>query len=101
MGYPLISLQTFDNDSKLSFDPYSSIHSLDVVRVTSPAQESKVHLVEGYPSAEDTQWQPGVRDWLVFVCVIVLATMDAFDATILIPQLPVSRDISVREISRQ
>ncbi|KAJ5152120.1 hypothetical protein N7492_010415 [Penicillium capsulatum] len=88
MGYPLISLETFDNDSKLSFDPYSSIYSLDVVRATSPAQESRVHLVEGEQTNNEPPWQPSVRDWLIFCCVIVLAMMDAFDATILIPSLP-------------
>ncbi|OOF93047.1 hypothetical protein ASPCADRAFT_517256 [Aspergillus carbonarius ITEM 5010] len=32
-----------------------------------------------------TEWKPGVKEWLVLTCVSLLTTMDAFNATIVLP----------------
>jgi len=34
-------------------------------------------------------WRPGVREWLVIICVSIVVMMDAFDATVVIPLVPV------------
>ncbi|RAK96632.1 MFS multidrug transporter [Aspergillus ibericus CBS 121593] len=39
-------------------------------------------------AAEDlraAEWKPGVKEWLVFTCVSLLMTMDAFNATVVLP----------------
>ncbi|PWY94107.1 MFS multidrug transporter [Aspergillus sclerotioniger CBS 115572] len=32
-----------------------------------------------------TEWKPGVKEWLVLTCVSLLMTMDAFNATVVLP----------------
>ncbi|PYH98029.1 MFS multidrug transporter [Aspergillus ellipticus CBS 707.79] len=60
--------------------------------------ESTQHLVEitdaasqDYDAAADLvtgEWKPGVREWLVLVCVSLLVAMDAFNATVVLPLVP-------------
>lgn len=88
MGRPTSLSDTFAIEPKSSFDPRTSINSIDDGSPI-PAQESRIQLFESEPSAEEQQWRPGVRDWLVFICIVILAMMDAFDAAVLIPVLPV------------
>ncbi|EPS32295.1 hypothetical protein PDE_07255 [Penicillium oxalicum 114-2] len=52
------------------------------------AQESQLQLFEGPLSDEEPQWQPDLRDWLVFVNILIFAMMDTFDATVMMPILP-------------
>lgn len=87
MGSPEVIQQFFDHESKSALGPHASLQSVDDVK-TDPAQDSKIHLFEN-EIPPDTQWRPGVRDWLVFICIVIIAMMDAFDATVLIPMLPV------------
>lgn len=88
MGYPILSGETFAEDTKRTLDPRASIQSLEYV-TPSPAQESTIQLFESADSPGDQKWRFEVRDWLVFICIVTLAMMDAFDATVLIPVLPV------------
>ncbi|PWY79307.1 MFS multidrug transporter [Aspergillus heteromorphus CBS 117.55] len=51
------------------------------------------HLVEitGQDYDADSvvaEWKPGVREWLVLVCVSLLMAMDAFNATVVLPLVP-------------
>lgn len=39
---------------------------------------------------EEQPWQSNPRDWVIIVCVAIVAMMDAFDSTVLLPALPVS-----------
>ncbi|KAJ5677816.1 uncharacterized protein N7477_003449 [Penicillium maclennaniae] len=87
MGRPKVLADTFVIEPKSTFDPRTSIHSVDDGS-PNPAQESTIQLFESDPSPEDQQWRPGVCDWLVFICIVILAMMDAFDAAVLIPVLP-------------
>ncbi|KAJ5379112.1 Major facilitator superfamily domain general substrate transporter [Penicillium cosmopolitanum] len=86
MGSPEIIQRYFGNESKTTLDPNASVQSVDDVK--HPAQESTLQLFENEEPTDAQQWQPGVRDWLVFICIVILAMMDAFDATVLIPMLP-------------
>lgn len=88
MGRPTIPSDTFVIEPKSSLDPRTSIHSVED-ETPNPAQESTIQLFEAEPYPDDQQWRPGVRDWLVFICIVILAMMDAFDAAVLIPVLPV------------
>jgi hypothetical protein len=90
MGHSLFLQDSFDHEPKTALDPHTSVQSIDKV-TPDPAQESTLQLFEGEPLADEQQWRPGVRDWLVFICIAILAMMDAFDASVLIPTLPVSR----------
>lgn len=38
---------------------------------------------------QNAGWRPGVREWLVLICVSIVVMMDAFDATVVIPLVPV------------
>lgn len=38
---------------------------------------------------QNAGWRPGVREWLVLICVSIVVIMDAFDATVVIPLVPV------------
>lgn len=38
---------------------------------------------------QNAGWRPGVKEWLVLVCVSIVVMMDAFDATVVIPLVPV------------
>lgn len=88
MGRPEIKQDRFLQDSKAELDTHTSVHSVDDVTPNS-ALESAAQFLESQPSPDEQQWRPDVRDWLVFICIIILAMMDAFDATVLIPVLPV------------
>ncbi|OJJ81705.1 uncharacterized protein ASPGLDRAFT_50251 [Aspergillus glaucus CBS 516.65] len=37
---------------------------------------------------QNAGWRPGVREWLVLICVSIVVMMDAFDATVVIPLVP-------------
>ncbi|KAJ6006141.1 hypothetical protein N7451_004085 [Penicillium sp. IBT 35674x] len=83
MGRPMISQRSFDVESKTTLDRFSSAeHSYN------PAQESTLQLFESESLSEEQQWRFGVRDWLVFICIVILAMMDAFDSTVMITVLP-------------
>lgn len=88
MGRSTIFSDTFAIEPKSSLDPRTSVDSVDD-GTPNPAQESTIQLFESDPSPDEQQWRPGVRDWLVFICIVILAMMDAFDAAVLIPVLPV------------
>lgn len=89
MGRPEISQDLFANLPKADFGPRASVQSVDNGTPTS-ALGSTVHLFDRDLSPDEQQWRPGVRDWLVFTCIVILAMMDAYDAAVLIPVLPVS-----------
>ncbi|KAJ5939774.1 hypothetical protein N7466_002908 [Penicillium verhagenii] len=89
MGPAMVSRRSFDVESKTTFDPYSSAKSFDHGSYPYyPAQESTLHLFEPELSSDEQQWRFEVRDWLVFICIIILAMMDAFDSTAMIAILP-------------
>lgn len=90
MGRPHIARDIFDNDSCTNLDPRGSAQSVAEVK-SGPGLGSAIQLFQCEPSPDEQKWQPGVRDWLVFICIIILAMMDAFDATVLVPALPVGR----------
>lgn len=99
MGQPEITRDLFAHESKTELDPRTSVHSVDDVTPSSTL-ESPVQLFESEPASDERSWRPGVRDWLVFICIVILAMMDAFDATVLIPVLPVgcsSRQAMMRQ----
>lgn len=85
MGHPGISADCFGYESKTTLDLRNSVDDVTPI----PAQESRLHLFETHPSPEEQQWQPDLRDWLVFVNILILAMMDTFDATVMMPILPV------------
>lgn len=85
MGHPEISEDTFGYESKTTLGLRNSIDDVTPI----PAQESKLQLFETQPSLEEQQWTPDLRDWLVFVNILILAMMDTFDATVMMPVLPV------------
>lgn len=37
------------------------------------------------------KWKPGVKEWLVLICVSIVVMMDAFDATVIIPLVSVCK----------
>ncbi|KAJ6102868.1 hypothetical protein N7486_005295 [Penicillium sp. IBT 16267x] len=86
MGRPRISQRSFDVESKTTLDRLSSAQSVD--HSYDPAQESTYHLFESESLPEEQQWRFGVRDWLVFICIVILAMMDAFDSTVMITMSP-------------
>lgn len=88
MGRPGNTRDLFANESKAELGTRTSVHSVDDVTPVS-APESTLQLFESECSPYEQQWRPGVRDWLVFICIVILAMMEAFDATVLIPILPV------------
>lgn len=88
MGSPEIIQQYFDHEPKVALGPHASVQSVDDVK-SDPAQESTIHLFANEISTDSQEWRPSVRDWLIFICIVILSMMDAFDATVLIPMLPV------------
>lgn len=91
MGHRVISRDFIDYDTKVNFDARASVHSVeDEETKTHPVLGSTIQLFESEQPSDDRRWQPGIRDRLVFICIIILAMMDAFDATVMIPVLPVS-----------
>ncbi|KAJ5243093.1 uncharacterized protein N7469_001420 [Penicillium citrinum] len=87
MGSPEIIQQYFDHEPKVALGPHASVQSVDDVK-SDPAQESTIHLFANEISTDSQEWRPNVRDWLIFICIVILSMMDAFDATVLIPMLP-------------
>ncbi|KAJ5527506.1 hypothetical protein N7513_011665 [Penicillium frequentans] len=83
MGRPMVSQRSFDVESKTTLDRFSSAGNS-----YNPAQESTLQLFESDSLSEEQQWRFGVRDWLVFICIVILAMMDAFDSTVMITVLP-------------
>jgi len=71
-------------ESKTTLERFSSVD-----QSYNPAQESTIQLFESESLPEEQQWRFGVRDWLVFICIVILAMMDAFDSTVMITVLPV------------
>ncbi|KAJ5804448.1 uncharacterized protein N7518_000751 [Penicillium psychrosexuale] len=87
MGRRSIAEEIYDNESKINFGVPDSVRSLDGM-TQNPALGSSIQLFESEPSAEEQQRRFEVREWLVFICIVILAMMDSFNATILIPALP-------------
>ncbi|EKV11107.1 MFS multidrug transporter, putative [Penicillium digitatum PHI26] len=90
MGRPSIAEEIYDNESKINFGVPGSVRSLDDV-THNPALESSIQLFESDPSTKEQQRRIEVREWLVFICIVILAMMDSFNATVLIPALPLTR----------
>lgn len=84
----MVSQRSFDVESKTTLDRFSSAGNS-----YNPAQESTLQLFESDSLSEEQQWRFGVRDWLVFICIVILAMMDAFDSTVMITVLPVSYEL--------
>ncbi|KAJ5745797.1 hypothetical protein N7520_010979 [Penicillium odoratum] len=84
MGPATVLRRSFDVESKITLDPLSSVQSVD--HVLHPAQESTLQLFQ--PEIPPKEWRFDVRDWLVFICIVILAMMDAFDSTVMITVLP-------------
>lgn len=89
MGLRSFDEDIYDNQPKINFGVPDSVRSDDDV-TQNPALGSSIQLFESEPSAEEQKRRLEVRDWLVFICIVVLAMMDSFNATVLIPALPVS-----------
>jgi hypothetical protein len=88
MGRHSIASEIFDNESKIDFGVRDSVLTIDEV-TPYPPLGSSIQLFEREPSPEEQEWCFGVREWLVFVCIVILSMMDSFNATSLIPALPV------------
>ncbi|KAJ5246748.1 hypothetical protein N7468_001731 [Penicillium chermesinum] len=90
MGHPLISPDIFVNEPKSKYVSNGSIQSIDESEVLPDGQgfESTIQLFGYEPQPEEQPWRPHVRDWAVFICIVILAMMDAFDSTVLIPVVP-------------
>lgn len=50
---------------------------------------SAEHLRHNATANLAAEWKPGVKEWLVLTCVSLLLTMDAFNATVLLPMITV------------
>ncbi|KAJ5250804.1 hypothetical protein N7489_001214 [Penicillium chrysogenum] len=87
MGLRSFDEDIYDNQPKINFGVPDSVRSDDDV-TQNPALGSSIQLFESEPSAEEQKRRLEVRDWLVFICIVVLAMMDSFNATVLIPALP-------------
>ncbi|KAJ5107349.1 Major facilitator superfamily domain general substrate transporter [Penicillium angulare] len=87
MGELISPQETFEFESKSKFDPFTSLHSVDHAS-SNPAADSTTCLWEGATSRNEQKWRPGARDWVILFCVIILATMDAFNSTLTITMLP-------------
>jgi hypothetical protein len=89
MGRHSLVEDIYDNQSKINFGVPDSVRSEDDV-TQNPALGSSIQLFDSEPSAEEQKRRFEVREWLVFICIVILAMMDSFNATVLIPALPVS-----------
>lgn len=88
MGRRSIAEEIYENESKINFGVPDSIQSVDDV-TTNPALGSSIQLFERESSPDEEKRRLGIREWLIFICIVILAMMDSFNATILIPALPV------------
>ncbi|KAJ5757725.1 uncharacterized protein N7511_006419 [Penicillium nucicola] len=87
MGRHSIASEIFDNESKIDFGVRDSVLTVDDV-TPYPPLGSSIQLFESEPLPEDQAWRFGVREWLVFICIVILSMMDSFNVTSLIPALP-------------
>ncbi|KAJ5951915.1 uncharacterized protein N7479_010328 [Penicillium vulpinum] len=87
MGRHSISEEIYDNESKINFGVPDSVRSVDDMS-QNPALGSSIQLFEREPSPEEQRRRFEVREWLVFISIVILTMMDSFNATILIPALP-------------
>jgi hypothetical protein len=97
MGRHSIASEIFDDESKFDFGVPDSIKGVGVN--SHPAGlglGSSIQLFETEPTAEEQERRFGVQQWLVFICIVILAMMDSFNATFLIPALPVSFSRSLK-----
>ncbi|KAL5356042.1 major facilitator superfamily domain-containing protein [Aspergillus floccosus] len=78
MGIASIDIDHADNESGPHVHGSISLQSL------VPAAHGGA-----FDETGDGEWTPGVREWLVTVCISILVTMDAFNATVIIPLVPV------------
>lgn len=46
-------------------------------------------FAESFEDLESNVWRPRVKEWLVLSCVSLVAMLDAFDATMMVPIIPV------------
>ncbi|CRL29345.1 Sodium:dicarboxylate symporter [Penicillium camemberti] len=88
MGRHSIAEEIYDDESKINFGVPDSVRSVDGMTTHNPALGSSIQLFESDPSTEEQKRRIEVREWLVFICIVILAMMDSFNATILIPALP-------------
>lgn len=42
--------------------------------------------------AGDAPWRPSVKEWLIIICVSIVVLMDAYDATVIVPLVPVCQN---------
>jgi hypothetical protein len=92
MGRQSIASEIYDNESKINFGVPDSVKSVDDVN-SHPAGlglGSSIQLFETEPTVDEQERRFGIQQWLIFICIVILAMMDSFNATILIPALPVS-----------
>lgn len=89
MGRRSIAEEIYDDESKINFGVPDSVRSVDGMTTHNPALGSSIQLFESDPSTEEQKRRIEVQEWLVFICIVILAMMDSFNATILIPALPV------------
>lgn len=90
MGRRSISSEIFDNESVIEF----GVPNKTIEDVKSPPAGlglgSSVQLFDiEHSTVVEQERIVGIQQWLVFVCIIILAVMDSFNATILIPAIPV------------
>ncbi|CAG8195873.1 unnamed protein product [Penicillium salamii] len=89
MGRRSISSEIFDNESVIEF----GVPNKTIEDVKSPPAGlglgSSVQLFDiEHSTVVEQERIVGIQQWLVFVCIIILAVMDSFNATILIPAIP-------------
>lgn len=90
MGRHSTPSEIFDIESKTDF----GVPNKTIQNVTShPAGlglGSTVQLFENEATIVEEERISGIQQWLVFVCIVILAIMDSLNATILIPGISVS-----------
>ncbi|KAJ5782313.1 Major facilitator superfamily domain general substrate transporter [Penicillium paradoxum] len=82
-----IAEEIYENETKINFGVPDSVRSMGD-RTPNPALGSSIQLFESESSTEEEKRRLGIRGWLVFICIVILAIMDSFNATVLIPALP-------------
>lgn len=91
MGRHSTASEIFDNESKIDFGVPNTKSVEDVTcHPAGLGLSSSIQLFENQPTIEEQERRFGVQQWLVFICIIIVAVMDSFNATVLIPALPVS-----------
>ncbi|KAF9884798.1 hypothetical protein FE257_001214 [Aspergillus nanangensis] len=87
MGLEYIDIDRADNESGPHIHPSISLQSLVHTRHATTFTETGQHY-GSTSSASESEWTPGVREWLVTTYIAILVTMDSFNATIIIPLVP-------------